>query len=116
MEIEGETLNVERLHLSTAVNDIYGYGRMTIYGDLDLLVFPQITRVIDLPRIVNVPFLSAITNAWFKTVNELRIEGTIDSPALRRRALPFLKKDPRAFTQSPNANYPRRARPRVLPN
>jgi len=116
MEIEGETLNVERLHLSTAVNDIYGYGRMTVYGDLDLLVFPQVTRVIDLPRIVNVPFLSAITNAWFKTVNELRIEGTIDSPALRRRPLPFLKKDPRAFTQSPNANHPRRARPRVLPN
>jgi len=116
MDIEGESLIVERLHLSTAVNDIYGYGRMTIYGDLDLLVFPQVTRVIDLPRIVNVPFLSAIGNAWFKTVNELRIEGTIDSPALRRRALPFLKKEPRSFTQSPHANSPRRARPRVLPN
>ncbi|MEM8884770.1 MAG: AsmA-like C-terminal region-containing protein [Planctomycetota bacterium] len=115
LDIRGETFDVQRLHLSTNVNDIYGFGRMTLYGDLELLIFPQVTRAIDLPRLANVPFLSAIGNAWFKNVNEIRVEGTIDSPVLRRRALPAFKKDPKPFTQSPHAIDPQRARPRVLP-
>ena len=115
IKIRGEALEVERLQLSTAVNDIFGYGRMTIYGDLDLLVFPQVTKAIDLPRFLDVPVLSAIGNAWFKNVNEIRIEGTMSSPVLRRRVLPILTRAPKPFTQSPHANYPRRARPRVLP-
>jgi len=116
VNVRGESLEVERLHLSTAVNDIHGYGLMTIHGDLDLLIFPQVTKAIDLPRFLDVPFLSAIGNAWFKNVNEIRIEGTIGSPALRRRALPILKSAPKSFTQSPHANFPRRVRPRVLPD
>ena len=115
LNIDGETFEVEQLHLSTEVNDIYGFGLVTIYGDLDLLIFPQVTRVLDLPRLANIPFLSAIGNAWFKNVNEIRVEGTLESPALRRRALPMFKKKPKTFTQSAHANYPRRVRPRVLP-
>ena len=115
MAINGEVFDVERLRLSTAVNDIYGYGTCSIYGDLDLLIFPQVTRMLDLPRIFDVPFLSAIGNMWFKNVNEIRLEGTLDSPALRRRALPMFKGKPKSFTQSPHANYPRQVRPRVLP-
>jgi len=115
LDIDGETFEVAQLHLSTDVNDIYGFGFVNIYGDLDLLIFPQVTKVIDLPRLANLPFLSTIANAWFKNVNEIRIEGTLDSPALRRRALPMFKKKPKAFTQSAHGNHPRTVRPRVLP-
>lgn len=115
LDIDGETFDVEQLHLSTDINDIYGFGEINVYGDLNLLIFPQVTKMIDLPRIADVPFLSAIGNAWFKNVNEIRLEGTIDSPTLRRRALPMFKKEPKAFTQSAHANYPRVVRPRVLP-
>ncbi|MHC4549750.1 MAG: hypothetical protein ACYTEZ_13340 [Planctomycetota bacterium] len=113
--IEGETLKVRQVHLATDLNDVYGRGTVTIYGDLDFVVEPQVTKAIDLPRFFNLPVLSTLRDIWHKTVYEIRLEGTIDSPALRLRALPFLKNKRRQFTQSPHAGRAVRMRPRLLP-
>jgi hypothetical protein len=113
--IEGEELDVQRFHLSTRMNDIHGSGRITIYGDLDLIVEPQVTRLIDLPRLINLPVLSTLRDLWRKAVYEIRLEGTIDSPTLRLRGLPWLRKREHPLTQSPHAGKALRRRPRVLP-
>jgi hypothetical protein len=97
------------------VNDIFSRGTVTIYGDLDLVVEPQVTRLLDLPRLLDIPVLSTIRDLWHKTVYEIRLEGTIDSPALRLRALPFLKRTRRPFTQSPHAGRAETVRPKLLP-
>ena len=73
------------------------------------------TKIIDLPRIVNVPFLSSIRDLWHKTAYEIRLEGTIDSPALRLRGLPFLRREHRPFIQSSHAGRAVRIRPKILP-
>ncbi|MHC4161990.1 MAG: hypothetical protein ACYSUM_07660 [Planctomycetota bacterium] len=114
--IRGERLEVSQVHLSTNLNDIYGRGNVTIYGDLDFVVEPQVTKAIDLPRFFNLPVLSTLRDLWHKTVYEIRLEGTIDSPALRLRALPFLKNTRKQFTQSPHAGRVERMRPRLLPS
>ncbi|MHC4816576.1 MAG: hypothetical protein ACYTF8_00760 [Planctomycetota bacterium] len=114
--IRGETLEVSQAHLSTNLNDIYGRGNVTIYGDLDFVVEPQVTKAIDLPRFFNLPVLSTLRDLWHKTVYEIRLEGTIDSPALRLRALPFLKNTRKQFTQSPHAGRVGRMRPKLLPS
>jgi hypothetical protein len=114
--IRGELLEVSQAHLSTDLNDIYGRGTATIYGDLDFVVEPQVTKAIDLPRFFNLPVLSTLRDLWHKTVYEIRLEGTIDSPALRLRALPFLKNTRKQFTQSPHAGRVERMRPRLLPS
>jgi len=114
--IEGERLVVSQAHLSTDLNDIYGRGTATIYGDLDFVVEPQVTKAIDLPRFFNLPVLSTLRDLWHKTVYEIRLEGTVDSPALRLRALPFLKNTRKQFTQSPHAGRVERMRPRLLPS
>lgn len=114
--IKGETLEVSQVHLSTNLNDIYGRGNVTIYGDLDFVVEPQVTKAIDLPRFFNLPVLSTLRDLWHRTIYEIRLEGTIDSPALRLRALPFLKNTRRQFTQSPHAGRVGRMRPKLLPS
>ena len=111
----GVPLRSKGTTLGALVVQSYREDRRHTEADLDLLVFPQVTKAIDLPRILNVPVLSSIANAWFRNVNEIRIEGTLDSPALRRRAFPFLNPERRAFTQSAHAVHARTVRPRVLP-
>jgi hypothetical protein len=115
-DIEGENVEVKRFHLSTAVNDIRGWGVISLYGDLSLVVEPQVTRVLDLPRFLNLPVLSSIRNLWHRTVYEVRLEGTIDSPSVRLRALPFLKQRERLIATQ--ARHPARVepvRPPLLP-
>jgi len=113
--IEGETIHVERYHLSTRINDVKGRGTVSVYGDLDLVVEPQVTRLIDVPRLLDIPVLSVLRNLWHRAVYEFRLQGTISSPDLRIRALPFLKRSPRRLPQSAHAGSVRRIRPRVLP-
>jgi hypothetical protein len=113
--IHGERIEVSQVHLSTNLNDIYGRGNLTIYGDLDFVVEPQVTKAIDLPRFFNLPVLSTLRDLWHRTVYEIRLEGTVDSPALRLRALPFLKNTRKQFTQSPHAGRVGRMRPQLLP-
>lgn len=114
--VGGETFDVRRLHFSTATNDVYCNGRVSVYGDLDLVVKPQVTRMLDLPRWINIPVLSTLLNLWHKTAYEIRLEGTIRSPNLRLRALPFLRGDPeQPFTQSAHAGRAGRMRPGILP-
>jgi len=114
-EIRGETIDVKRMHLSTPVSDIYGSGTASIYGDLDLVINPQVTRLIDLPRLLDIPVLSAIRNLWHRMVYEVRVVGTVQSPNLRLRALPFLKDRGRSFPASPHAAQAERIRPDLLP-
>jgi len=115
LKIRGEEIEVEKFSFSTDLNDVRGSGTASIYGDLDLVVKPQVTRAIDLPRLLNIPVLSSILNLWHATVYEIRLEGTIDSPALRLRALPFLGKPRPRATQTPHAGRAERMRPRILP-
>ena len=116
-EVESENLLIEKLRLSTALNDINAYGTVSIYGDLNLKIEPQITRLIDLPRLVNIPVLSTLADLWHRTVYGIRMRGTIDSPDLVIQPLPFIAResDSKPFTQSPHAGYAKRMRPRVLP-
>ncbi|MGQ0614193.1 MAG: hypothetical protein ACT4PV_10695 [Planctomycetaceae bacterium] len=114
-EIRGETIDVKRMHLSTPVSDIYGSGTASIYGDLDLVINPQVTRLIDLPRLLDIPILSTIRNLWHRMVYEVRVVGTVQSPNLRLRALPFLKDRGRSFPSSPHAAQAERIRPDLLP-
>jgi len=114
-DVKGESLDVSRLHLGTPVNDVFARGTVSIYGDLDLVVEPLVTKVIDLPRLLNLPVLSTLRSLWHKTAYEIRLEGTVDSPALRLRALPFLKNRRVPFTQSPHAGRAERMRPPILP-
>ncbi len=113
--IEGETIHVDRYHLSTKINDVKGKGTVSIYGDLDLVVEPQVTRLIDVTRMLDIPLLSVLRNLWHRAVYEIRVEGTLKSPDLRLRALPFLKRSRRRLTQSAHAGTVRRIRPRILP-
>jgi hypothetical protein len=113
-DIDGETFRVHRLHLSTKMNDIYCRGTVSLYGDLDLDVKPQVTKMIDLPRLINIPVLSSLRNLWHRTVYEIRMEGTIDSPTLSLRALPFLKREHTPFIQSAHAGHVLRMRPSIL--
>lgn len=113
--VEGEEIRLHHCRLSTNLNDVDAEGTISIYGDLDLVVEPKVTRLIDLPRIINIPVLSTLRNLWHKIAYEIRLEGTLDSPAIRLRALPFLKATSRPFTQSPHAGRPERVRPRLLP-
>lgn len=116
-ELRGESIEVKRLHLSTAVSDIFGRGVVSIFGDLNLVIEPQVNRVLDLPRFLNLPVLSSIRNLWHRTVYEVRLVGTIDSPSLRLRALPFLKVRERlAVTQARHAAQAQSIRPRILPS
>ncbi|MHC4223968.1 MAG: hypothetical protein ACYSUN_08260, partial [Planctomycetota bacterium] len=114
-DIDGETFHVRKFHLGTKSNDVYGYGTVSLYGDLDLVVEPQVTKYIDLPRFVDVPVLSALRNLWHRTVYQIRMEGTLDSPALRLRGLPFLRREHKPFTQSAHAGRVHRIRPSILP-
>ncbi len=114
-DVRGEDLEVSRFHLGTAVNDVFARGTVSIYGDLDLVVEPLVTKVIDVPRLLNLPVLSTLRSLWHKTAYEIRLEGTVDSPALRLRALPFLKNRRVPFTQSPHAGRAERMRPPILP-
>ncbi len=113
--IEGESILIDKLHVADNLNDIYGRGTVSIYGDLDLVIEPQVTRLLDLPRFINLPLLSTLRDLWHRTAYEIRMRGTIDSPALKLRALPFLRRTRKPFTQSPHAGRTRRVRPRVLP-
>ena len=115
VSVHGELLKVRRLHLSTATNDVLLSGRVTLYGDLDLDVRPQVTRLLDIPRLIDIPVLSSIVNLWHEIAYEIRLEGTIGSPALRLRGLPWLSKRPPPLIQSPHAGRVKRLRPRVLP-
>lgn len=115
IRVEGETLHVDNIRLYTAVSDVYMHGTMSFFGDLDLVIKPQVTRIIDLPRLFNVPVLSALLNLWHKIAYEIRLEGTVGSPALRINGLPWLKKHRTPFIQTPHAGKIRRMRPRVLP-
>jgi hypothetical protein len=115
--VGGETFDVRRLHFATATNDVYCNGRVSVYGDLDLVVKPQVTRMLDLPRWINIPVLSTLLNLWHKTAYEIRLEGTIRSPNLRLRPFPFLKRKPgQPFTQSAHAGRAGRLRPGLLPS
>ncbi|NJN14345.1 MAG: hypothetical protein HC813_01470 [Planctomycetes bacterium] len=102
-DVNGESLGLTRFHIGTPVNDVYATGSVSIYGDLDLVIEPQVTRILDLPRLVNLPVLSTLRSLWHRAAYEIRLEGTVDSPALRLRALPFLKFTRVAFIQSPHA-------------
>jgi len=113
--VRGETIEVQNLHLSTPVSDIYASGEATIYGDLDLVIRPQVNRILDLPRFLDIPVLSALRNLWHRTVYEVRLAGTIESPRLELRALPFFKAAPRAIPPSPHGGRVERMRPGVLP-
>ncbi len=115
VSVHGDLLKVRRLHLFTATNDVLLSGRVSLYGDLDLDVRPQVTRLLDLPRLIDIPVLSSIVNLWHEIAYEIRLEGTIGSPALRLRALPWLSKRPPPLIQSPHAGRVKRLRPRVLP-
>ncbi|MHC4934171.1 MAG: translocation/assembly module TamB domain-containing protein, partial [Planctomycetota bacterium] len=114
-DIEGETFQVRKFHLGTNSNDVYGYGTVTLYGDMNLVVEPQVTKYIDLPRLINIPVLSTLRNLLHRTVYQIRMEGTIDSPALRLRGLPFLRREHKPFTQSTHAGRVQRIRPSILP-
>jgi hypothetical protein len=112
----GEEITLHHCRLSTDLNDVDAEGTISIYGDLDLVVEPKVTRLIDLPRLINIPVLSTLRDLWHKVVYEIRLEGTLDSPAIRLRALPFLgSADTRRLTQSAHAGRPERVRPRLLP-
>ncbi len=113
--VDGEQIDLHHCRLSTNLNDVDAEGKISIYGDLDLVVEPKVTRLIDLPRIINIPVLSTLRDLWHKVAYEIRLEGTLDSPAIRLRALPFLKASARPFTQSRHAGRPERVRPRLLP-
>jgi hypothetical protein len=115
--VTGEQIDLHHCRLSTNLNDVDAEGRISIYGDLDLVVEPKVTRLIDLPRIINIPVLSTLRDLWHRVVYEIRLEGTLDSPAIRLRGLPFLRSDnTRQFTQSAHAGRPERVRPRLLPS
>ncbi len=114
-DVKGETLEIDPLHLGTAVNDVFARGTVSLYGDIDLVIEPLVTKVIDLPRLLNLPVLSTLRGIWHRTAYEIRLEGTVDSPALRLRALPFLKNRRVPFTQSPHAGRAERMRPPILP-
>ncbi len=101
--------------VSTTTNDVHLEGRISLYGDLDLDVSPQVTRLLDLPRLLDIPVLSSIVNLWHEIAYEIRLEGTVGSPALRIRALPWLSKRPPPLIQSPHAGRIKRMRLRVLP-
>lgn len=112
----GEEIRLHHCRLSTDLNDVDAEGTISIYGDLDLVVEPKVTRIIDLPRLINIPVLSTLRDLWHKVAYEIRMEGTLDSPAIRLRGLPFLKSaSTRRFTQSAHAGRPERVRPRLLP-
>jgi hypothetical protein len=112
----GEEIRLHHCRLSTDLNDVDAEGTISIYGDLDLVVEPKVTRLIDLPRLINIPVLSTLRDLWHKVAYEIRLEGTLDSPTIRLRGLPFLKSsDHRRFTQSAHAGRPERLRPRLLP-
>ncbi|HEX5139248.1 MAG TPA: AsmA-like C-terminal region-containing protein [Planctomycetota bacterium] len=112
----GEEITLHHCRLSTDLNDVDAEGTISIYGDLDLVVEPKVTRLIDLPRLINIPVLSTLRDLWHKVAYEIRLEGTLDSPAIRLRGLPFLRSsNERRFTQSAHAGRPERVRPRLLP-
>ena len=111
----GEEITLHHCRLSTNLNDVDAEGTISIYGDLDLIVQPKVTRLIDLPRLINIPVLSTLRDLWHKVAYEIRLEGTLDSPTIRLRGLPFLKSTRRPFTQSPHAGRPERVRPHLLP-
>jgi len=67
------------------------------------------------PRLLDSPVLGVLRNLWHRAVYEFRLQGTISSPDLRIRALPFLQRSPRRLPQSAHAGSVRRIRPRVLP-
>ena len=113
--VTGEQIDLHHCRLSTNLNDVDAEGKISIYGDLDLVVEPKVTRLIDLPRIINIPVLSTLRDLWHRVAYEIRLEGTLDSPAIRLRALPFMKSSGRPFTQSAHAGRPGRVRPRLLP-
>jgi hypothetical protein len=113
--VAGEEIKLHHCRLSTNLNDVDAEGKISIYGDVDLVVEPKVTRLIDLPRLINIPVLSTLRDLWHKVAYEIRLEGTLDSPTIRLRALPFLKSTGRPFTQSPHAGRPARVRPRLLP-
>lgn len=116
-DIRGENLAIRRFHLSTATSDVKGRGWVSIYGDLDLIVEPQVTRFIDLPRVFNIPVLSTLRDVWHRTVYEIKLEGTVDSPTLRLRGFPWLRKqEPREQrTQARHLGQIERIRPSILP-
>jgi len=90
--VAGEEITLHHCRLSTALNDVDADGTISIYGDLNLVVEPKVTRLIDL------------------------LEGTLNSPTIRLRGLPFLRpKTVRRFTQSPHAGRAERVRPHLLP-
>jgi hypothetical protein len=114
-DLDGELFRIHSYLLSTPVNDIRGRGTISLYGDLDLVVEPQVTRLIDLPRLVNVPVLSALRNLVHRTIYAIRLEGTVDSPAIRLQAFPFVKREQKRYVQSAHAGRVERMRPRILP-
>jgi hypothetical protein len=113
--VMGEEIRLHHCRLSTSLNDVDAEGSISIYGDLDLVVEPKVTRLLDLPRLINIPVLSTLRDLWHRIAYEIRLEGTLDSPTIRLRGLPFLKRSRRPYTQSPHAAHPERVRPRILP-
>jgi len=114
--VAGEEIKLHYCRLSTDLNDVDADGTISIYGDLDLVVNPKVTRLIDLPRLINIPVLSTLRDLWHKVAYEIRLEGTLDSPTIRLRGLPFLRPTShRRFTQSPHAGRAERVRPHLLP-
>jgi len=113
--VMGEEIRLHHCRLSTDLNDVDAEGSITIYGDLNLIIEPKVTRLIDLPRLINIPVLSTLRDLWHKIAYEIRLEGTLDSPTIRLRGLPFIRGTRRQFTQSPHAGRAERIRPHLLP-
>ena len=113
--VKGETIHVKRFNLSDGTKEIRTHGTVTIYRDMDLVVYPQVDKLIDLPAFLNLPVLSTITNLFHKTVLEIRLGGTIDDPQNRTNLLPLKGKAKRRFVESRHAGRAERIRPKLLP-
>ena len=96
----GEQIEITRLHLSSGVNDIKASGTISVYGDLDLQIKPQVTRIIDMPGLLQTPLFAWVGKLWNKAVYEIRLEGTLSNPELITRGLPFMARERRKYTES----------------
>ncbi|MEE8105256.1 MAG: AsmA-like C-terminal region-containing protein [Planctomycetota bacterium] len=113
--VEGEFIRLDRFRLFDATSDIYGKGSATIFGDLDLVVYPQVNKMLDLPRFLNIPVLSTIRDLFHKTVLEIRVGGTVGSPRVITDLLPLPDGRPRHFVESGHAGAAERVRLKLIP-
>ena len=113
--VEGEFIRLDRFRLFDATSDIYGKGSATIFSDLDLVVYPQVNKMIDLPRFLNIPVLSAIRDLFHKTVLEIRVGGTVASPRVITDLIPLPDGKKRHFVESGHAGAAERVRLKLIP-